>query len=72
MDPPPADGYNSILVVVDQGLSKGVIFVPCNKTLTSEDTARLLLENLLNDLDFRIKLFQTEDLNLHQKHSSNS
>ena len=45
-DLPPADGYDSILVVVDQGLSKGVILVPCNKTLTSEDTARLLLENL--------------------------
>ena len=45
-DLPPADGYDSILVVVDQGLSKGVILIPCNKTLTSEDTARLLLENL--------------------------
>ena len=42
-DLPPADGYDSILVVVDQGLSKGVILVPCNKTLTSEDTAQLLL-----------------------------
>jgi hypothetical protein len=45
-DLPPADGYDSILVVVDQGLSKGVILVPCNKTLTSEGTAKLLLENL--------------------------
>ena len=45
-DLPPADSYDSILVVVDQGLSKGVILIPCNKTLTSEDTARLLLENL--------------------------
>ena len=45
-DLPPAEGYDSILVVVDQGLSKGVILAPCNKTITSEDTARLLLENL--------------------------
>ena len=45
-DLPPADGYDSILVVVDQGLSKGVILLPCNKTLTSEGRARLLLENL--------------------------
>ena len=36
----------SILVVVDQGLSKGVILIPCSKTLTSEGTAQLLLENL--------------------------
>ena len=35
-----------ILVVVDQGLSKGVNLLLCNKTLTSEDTAKLLLENL--------------------------
>ena len=45
-DLPLAGGYDSILVVVDQGLSKGVILVPCTKTITSEDTARLLLENL--------------------------
>ena len=43
---PLADGYDSILVVVDQGLSKGVILSPCNKTITSEDTAKLLLEAL--------------------------
>ena len=30
-DLPPAEGYDSILVVVDQGLSKGVILLPCNK-----------------------------------------
>ena len=45
-DLPPAAGFDSILVVVDQGLSKGVILLPCNKTITSQDTAKLLLENL--------------------------
>ena len=45
-DLPPAEWYNSILVVVDQGLTKGVILLPCNKTITSEGTAKLLLENL--------------------------
>ena len=45
-DLPPTDGHDSILVVVDQGLSKGVILIPCSKTLTSEGTAQLLLENL--------------------------
>ena len=30
-DLPLVDGYDSILVVVDQGLLKGVILVPCNK-----------------------------------------
>ena len=45
-DLPPIDNFDSILVVVDQGLSKGVILIPCNKTVTAEDMARLLLDNL--------------------------
>ena len=46
MDLPLAEGYDSILVMVDQGLLKGVILVPYKKSITSEDTAQLLLENL--------------------------
>ena len=45
-DLPQVDGHDFILVVVDQGLLKGVILIPCSKTLTSEETAQLLLENL--------------------------
>ena len=45
-DLPPVEGFDSILVVVDQGLTKGVILIPCNKTVTAEDTAKLLLDNL--------------------------
>ena len=42
MDLPPINGYDSILVVVDQGLSKGVILSPCVKTITWEGIAELL------------------------------
>ena len=45
-DLPPINNFDSILVVVDQGLSKGVILIPCNKTITADETAQLLLENL--------------------------
>ena len=45
-DLPPINGFDSILVVVDQGLTKGVILTPCNKTITAEDMGKLLLENL--------------------------
>ena len=45
-DLPPINGFDSILVVVDQGLTKGVILTPCNKTITAKYTGRLLLENL--------------------------
>jgi len=45
-DLPLAEGFDSILVMVDQGLTKGVILIACNKTITAEGTAKLLLENL--------------------------
>jgi transposase InsO family protein len=43
-DLPLSNGFNSILVVVDQ-FSKEVEFIPCNKTTTALDTARLYLHN---------------------------
>ena len=43
---PPVEGYNSILVMVDRGLSKGVILCSCAKTLTWEGAAILLQDNL--------------------------
>jgi len=46
IDLPLAEGFNSILDVVDQGLMKGVILIACNKNITAKGTARLLLENL--------------------------
>ena len=46
MDLLPVDGFNSILVTVDQGLTKGVILTPCKKTITAKETGRPLLENL--------------------------
>ena len=45
-DLPPVKGHDSIFVVVDQGLTKGIILIPCSKTITAKETAQLLLENL--------------------------
>jgi transposase InsO family protein len=42
----PVEGYDSILVMVDRGLSKGVILCPCAKTIMWEETATLLCDNL--------------------------
>jgi hypothetical protein len=44
-DLPLSKGFDSILVVVDQ-FSKEVEFIPCNKTTTALDTARLYLHNV--------------------------
>ena len=45
-DLPLSNSFDSILVMVDRGLMKGVILLPCNKTITAEQVASLLLENL--------------------------
>src|SRR6266545_3277227 len=46
-DLPPSDGFDSIMVVVDHGLSKGVILTPCSKTgLTAEETSQLYIDNV--------------------------
>ena len=45
-DLPLSNGYDSILAVVDHGLMKGVILIPCSKTLTAAQCAELLLDNV--------------------------
>ncbi len=45
-DLPPSDGFDSIFIVVDQGLTKGVILMPCNKTITAEQTTDLYFKNV--------------------------
>jgi hypothetical protein len=45
-DLPPIDRYDSILVMVDRGNTKGAILIPTAKTLTQEGAGQLLLDNL--------------------------
>ncbi|EEB89023.1 hypothetical protein MPER_12935 [Moniliophthora perniciosa FA553] len=45
-DLPESDGFDSILVVVDHSSTKGVILTPCNKTITAEGVANLILNNV--------------------------
>jgi transposase InsO family protein len=40
-----ANGKDSIFVVVDQ-LTKMAHFIPCTKTITGEETAKLFLDNI--------------------------
>ena len=48
-DLPESDGFDSIFIVVDQGLTKGVILMPCNKTITAEQTADLYIRNVFKN-----------------------
>jgi len=48
-DLPSSDSFDSIFIVVDQGLTKGVILMPCNKTITADKTANLYIRNIFQN-----------------------
>jgi RNase H-like domain found in reverse transcriptase/Reverse transcriptase (RNA-dependent DNA polymerase)/Integrase zinc binding domain len=58
----PVRKYDPILVVVDQGLSKGVILCPCEKTIMWEGTATLLCDNLYKRFGLPDKIISDRDL----------
>ena len=47
-----SNGFNSIFIMVDQGLSKGVILCPCNKIIDAEGTIKLYIDNIF--IQFRL------------------
>ena len=53
-------GFDSILVVVDHGLTKGVILLPCNKMIMAEQVANLLLENLYKQFGLPDKIISDQ------------
>jgi Chromo (CHRromatin Organisation MOdifier) domain len=55
------EGYDSILVMVDQGLLKGVILCPCVKMITWEGTATLFRDNLFKRFGLLDKIISGRD-----------
>ena len=43
---PPSHGFDLLLVVVDHGLSKGVILIPCNKDIDAKGVAELFFKHI--------------------------
>jgi len=41
-----SSGFDSVLVVVDHGLTKGVIFIPCHKAIDAAGIAALFFKNI--------------------------
>jgi hypothetical protein len=54
--------YDSILVMVDRGLSKGVILCPCAKTITWKGTVTLLCDNLFKRFKLPDEMISDRDL----------
>ena len=43
---PPSHGFDSLMVVVNHGLSKGVILIPCNKDIDAKGVAELFFKHI--------------------------
>jgi transposase InsO family protein len=54
-DLPVSNGYNSILTVVDRH-SKAIILSPCHKTITTEQTSQLLIDNVWKRTGFPLTI----------------
>ncbi|OBZ66806.1 hypothetical protein A0H81_13354 [Grifola frondosa] len=70
-DLPESEGFDSLLVVVDHDVTKGIVLTPCNKTIDAIGTADLLHRNVYDDTDFQTESFQTEDPNSPPRYSRN-
>ena len=52
----PSEGFDTLLVVVDHGLTKGIILIPTNKTATSTDIAELFWDYVFKCFGIPIKM----------------
>ena len=53
---PDSHGYDSVMVVVDHGLTKGVIYCPCTKNIDSEGVAQLFCTNVFPQFGLHSKI----------------
>jgi hypothetical protein len=60
-DLPPSKGFDSVLVIVDHGLTKGVILSPCKKTILAEQTGDLIFQKLLTRFGRPNKIISDRD-----------
>ena len=55
-DLPPSNGHDSLMVVVDHGLMKGVILIPCSKTIDVAGVAKHFLHHVFKCLSLHDSL----------------
>ena len=60
-DLPEVDGYDSIMVMVDHGLTKGAIFIPCNKKIDVLKSADLYLDHIYKQFGLSNKIISDQD-----------
>ena len=55
-DLPLSSGFDSVLVVVDHGLMKGVIFISCHKAINTASIAALFFKNIFTHFGLHDKV----------------
>jgi len=60
-DLPKSKGFDSILSMVDHGLTKGIILIPITKGVTLEGIATLLMNNLFRRFGISDKVISDRD-----------
>uniref|UniRef100_A0A0W0FF01 RNA-directed DNA polymerase n=1 Tax=Moniliophthora roreri TaxID=221103 RepID=A0A0W0FF01_MONRR len=60
-DLPESHSFDTVMVVVDHSSSKGVIFIPCTKTLDAPQAADLLLRNVYKRYGLPDKIISDRD-----------
>ena len=60
---PLSNSFDALLVMVDHGLSKGVILCPTKKTITADGIAAIIFQNIVPDSDSSTRSSPTVDLN---------
>ncbi len=43
---PISQGYDSILTIIDHDCTKAVVFIPCNESMTAEETVGLIIQHI--------------------------
>jgi hypothetical protein len=59
--PPTNDGYDTLLVVVDHGLSKAIVLIPTLKTVTATGIAELLQDNVFKRFGLPERIISDRD-----------
>ena len=59
---PTSHGYDSVMVMVDHGLTKGVIYCPCTKNIDSEGVTQLFFTNVFPRFGLHSKVISDRGL----------
>jgi hypothetical protein len=58
---PVSQGFDSILIITDQGCTKAAIFIPCNEDITAEETATLNIKHVFAHFGLPTKVISDQD-----------